>query len=143
MDYLVKIPQKLKNELWWLVVSVDFNYSRITIADHEISDDALIIWLEDKHDFKNSLDECLQLQIGLKQFAKVINFEKLNSYETMQMHPRKKFLYKTNKLISEAVSWYNNDATPVEQTWAREALLKKLLTQLIENDLFHEVDYAK
>ncbi|QQL50347.1 hypothetical protein [Mucilaginibacter ginkgonis] len=143
MDYLVKIPKKLRNELWWLVVSVDFNYSRITIADHEIDEEVLTVWLEDKQDFKNSLDECLQLQISLKQFAKVINAERLNSYETVLMHPHKKFLYKTNVLINEAIAWYNNDATFIEQQWARESLLKKLLTQLIETDLFSGLDYAK
>ena len=136
MNYLVKIPQKLRTELWWLVVSVDFNYSRITIADHEISDDTLTIWLEDKHDFKNSLEDCLQLNIQLKQFAKVINVENLNSYESIQMHPRKKFLYKARVLINDAIAWYLNDATIVEQQWAREALLKKLLTQLIESEIF-------
>ncbi len=57
---MIKINQKLKDKLWWLVISVDYDYSRITIADHDFNDDTLTLWLEDKHDFKNSLDdECL------------------------------------------------------------------------------------
>ncbi len=136
MTPIIRIPQKLRNGLWWLVVQVDFDYSRITIADHEINDDEIIIWLEDKHDFKNSLDECLQLNISLKQFARLIKAEGLNSYESTQMHAQKKFLYKTRVMINEAIDWYLNDATPVEQGWAREALLKQLLTQLVETGLF-------
>jgi hypothetical protein len=68
---MIKIPHKLKNQLWWLIISVDFDYSRIAIADHEINGDILTLWLEDKHDFKNSLDECLQADIHLKQFARI------------------------------------------------------------------------
>ena len=74
---MIKINQKLKDQLWWLIITVDYNYSRICIADHELSDDSLTLWLEDKHDFKNSLDECLQLDISVKNFAQVIKKENL------------------------------------------------------------------
>ena len=69
---MIKLNQKLKDQLWWLVIGVDYDYSRISIADHEINGDYLTLWLEDKHDFKNSLDECLQLDISMKNFAKII-----------------------------------------------------------------------
>src|SRR4051812_27989507 len=124
MNSIIKIPQKLRTELWWLIVNVDFNYSRITIADHEVDDEQITLWLEDKHDFKNSLEECLQLNIPLKQFARLIKAENLNSYESTQMHSKKKFLYKTRTVINEAINWYVSDASLVEQQWAREALLK-------------------
>ena len=136
MNYRVKIPQQLRSELWWMIVNVDFDYGRISIADHEIDEDQLIIWLEDKHDFKNSLEDCLQVSIPLKQFAKVINVEHMNTYEAIQMHPKKKFLHKTRVIINEAISWYLDDATTIEQEWARQSLLKKLLTQLIESEIF-------
>ncbi|MDB5010067.1 MAG: hypothetical protein JWQ06_856, partial [Mucilaginibacter sp.] len=29
---MIKISQKLKDELWWMIISVDYDYSRITIA---------------------------------------------------------------------------------------------------------------
>jgi hypothetical protein len=128
----MKITQKLKDKLWWLVISVDYDYSRITIADHDLNDDTLIIWLEDKHDFKNSLDECLQVEIPVKQFAKIIKGENMNSYEGSKMHPTKNFVYKTRIEINEPITWYQDDATLTEQQWAREAVLKLLLTQLIE-----------
>jgi hypothetical protein len=131
---MIKINQKLKNKLWWLVISVDYDYSRITIAEHEIDDDMLTLWLEDKQDFKNSLDECLQLEISLKQFAKIIKAENLNSYEGTKMHPVKNFMYKARIEINAPIPWYQDDATLTEQQWAREALLKAVLTQLIETE---------
>jgi hypothetical protein len=131
---MIRINQKLKDKLWWLVISVDYDYSRITIADHDINDDALTLWLEDKHDFKNTLDECLQVDIPAKQFAKLIKAENLNSYEGSKMHPLKNYVYKTRIDINEPIAWYLDDATQTEQQWAREAVLKQLLTQLIESE---------
>jgi hypothetical protein len=86
---MIKITQKLKNHLWWLIITVDYDYSRITVAEHEINGETLTLWLEDKHDFKNSLEECLQVDLPLKQFAKVIKAENLNSYEGTKTHPKK------------------------------------------------------
>lgn len=131
---MIKISQKLKDKLWWLVISVDYDYSRITIAEHEIDGDILTIWLEDKQDFKNSLDECLKIDIPAKQFAKVIKGENLNSYEGSKMHPTKNFVYKTRIEINDPINWYRDDASITEQQWAREAVLRLLLTQLVENE---------
>ena len=139
---IIKLNQKQKDRLWWLIISVDYDYSRITIADHNADDDFLTLWLEDRHDFKNSLDECLELVIPLKQFAKVIKAEELNSYEGQKMHPTKHYLYKTQIEINEPIAWYLNDAKPTEQQWAREAILKKMLTDLIENEAGDIMEYA-
>src|ERR1700744_624512 len=92
---MIKISQKLKDKLWWLIISVDYDYSRITIADHNLTDDILTLWLEDKHDFKNTLDECLQLDIPARQFARLIKEEGLNSYEGSKVHPAKNYVYKS------------------------------------------------
>jgi len=137
---MITLTKKLKNELWWLVIGVDYDYSRISIADHEISGDTLTLWLEDKHDFKNSLDECLELNISLKNFAKMIREDNLNSYEGTQMHPKKGFVYKTRIEINEPIKWYREDASPTEQQWAREAALKSVLTQLVETEVYDRVD---
>jgi hypothetical protein len=136
---MIKLTQKLKDELWWLVISVDYDYSRISIAEHEISGDYLTLWLEDKQDFKNSLDECLQLDITLKNFAKMIRAEGLNSYEGNKIHPKKGFVYKTRIEINEPIRWYREDASQTEQQWAREATLKTVLTQLIESEVYDGV----
>jgi hypothetical protein len=131
---MIRINHKLTDKLWWLIISVDYDYSRITIADHDINEDTLTLWLEDKHDFKNSLDECLQLDIPAKQFAKLIKAENLNTYEGSRMHPTKNYVYRAKIEINEPISWYMDDATPAEQQWAREIVLKKVLTQLIETE---------
>ncbi|MCQ6958792.1 hypothetical protein [Mucilaginibacter aquariorum] len=131
---MIKIAQKLKDQLWWLIITVDYDYSRISIADNDLNDDTLTLWLEDKHDFKNTLEECLQLDISSKQFAKVIKAENLNSYEGQRLHPNKQFVYKTRVQINEAITWYKQDATLVEQQWAREAMLRTILTQLVETE---------
>ncbi len=69
---MIKISQKSKKQVWWLVISVDYDYSRITIAEHELNDDLLTLWLENMRDFKNSIDEYLQLKISEKQFSILI-----------------------------------------------------------------------
>jgi hypothetical protein len=133
---MIKINQQTRNELWWLIISVDYNYSRIAIADHELNGQTLTLWLEDKQDYKNTLDECLQLHIPVKQFAKVIKTQGLNNYEGNRMHPKKKFVYTTRIQINEPMQWYLCDATPTEQHWAREALLRSILTQLVETETY-------
>lgn len=138
---MIKIAQKLKDKLWWMIISVDYDYSRISIADHELTDNHLILWLEDKHDFKNSLEECLQLDIPLKQFAKVIKAENMNSYEGTKIHPKKNYLYKARIEINEAIRWYQDDAGITEQQWAREAVLKLILTHLVETETRGEDEF--
>ena len=138
---MIKLNQKLKDQLWWLIISVDYDYSRISIADHDLNAEFLTLWLEDKHDFKNSLDECLQLDIKVKQFAALIKSENMNSYEGSKIHPTKNFVYKTRIEINEPIAWYNDDATLTEQQWAREAVLKRILTDLVETECRGSEEY--
>ena len=135
---MIKISQKLTDKLWWLIISVDYDYSRITIADHDLTEDTLTLWLEDKHDFKNTLDECLQVDIPAKQFARIIKEENLNSYEGSKMHHSKNYVYKARIEINTPLQWYRDDASRTEQLWARETILKTLLTQLIETQTLGE-----
>ncbi|MFD0792782.1 hypothetical protein ACFQZX_04095 [Mucilaginibacter litoreus] len=132
---MIKLSQKLRDQIWWLIITVDYNYSRICIADHELTENTLILWLEDKQDFKNSLEDCLQLNIPVKNFAKLIKAENLNSYEGQKLHPNKQYVYKTRIQINEPVEWYKHDASLTEQQWAREAMLKSVLTQLVETEV--------
>jgi hypothetical protein len=137
---MIKITQKLKNHLWWLIITVDYDYSRITVAEHEINGETLTLWLEDKHDFKNSLEECLQVDLPLKQFAKVIKAENLNSYEGTKIHPKKGFVYQARIEINEPIKWYQEDASLRDQQHAREAMLRTLLTQLVETEVYDGSD---
>ncbi|WP_158824719.1 hypothetical protein [Mucilaginibacter lacusdianchii] len=136
---MITLSQKIRNELWWLIISVDYTYSRIAVAEHEINGQWLTLWLEDKHDFKNTLDECLRLDIQLKQFAKFIRAGNLHCYEGMRMHPKKKYLYQAQIPINEPLQWYLKDASPIEQFWTRDALLKNILTQLVESETHNSV----
>ncbi|MCC8409837.1 hypothetical protein LJ707_12945 [Mucilaginibacter sp. UR6-1] len=133
---MIKLSQKLKQQLWWLIISVDYNYSRIAIADHDLTDDAFTLWLEDKQDYKNTLDECLRLDLPIARFARIIKSEGLNSYVGTKVHTKKGYLYKSRIEINEPVAWYRDDATTTEQQWAREAILKAILTQLVENEVY-------
>ena len=135
---MIKISQKLKDKLWWLIISVDYDYSRITIADHDLTEESLTLWLEDKHDFKNTLDECLQVDVPVKQFAKIIKDESFNSYESSRMHPTKNYLYKDRIEINSPIRWYQDDASLYEQQYTRDTVLKLLLTQLIETQTLGE-----
>ena len=78
----------------------------------------------------------MQVDLSLKQFAKTIATENLNSYEGTKMHPTKKFVYKDRIEINKPIKWYQEDASPTEQQWAREAMLKALLTQLVETEVY-------
>ncbi|WP_374950999.1 hypothetical protein [Mucilaginibacter sp.] len=137
----MKLTQKLKDQLWWMIISVDYDYSRICIAEHELNEDTFTLWLEDKQDFKNSIDECLQLDITLKQFARIIKAENLNSYEGTKTHPTKQFVYKTRIQINEALHWYREDASLIEQQWAREAVLRNILTYLVETEAAEQMEW--
>ena len=140
-NIMIKIDQKLKDHLWWLIISVDYDYSRICIADYDLDAEFLTLWLEDKHDFKNSLDECLRLEIKVKHFAALIKSENLNSYEGSKIHPTKNFVYRTRIEINTPLAWYHDDATLTEQQWAREAVLKRILTELVETECRGSEEY--
>ena len=129
------LNSKQKSQLWWLIISCDYDYDRIIIADHDLDDGNLTLWLEDKHDFKNSLDECLEIIVPVKEFAKFIKTENLNSNEEEVIDGRSGKLRLAYVEIDTPVTWYNSIASLSEQQQAREVLLKKLLTILVENDL--------
>lgn len=131
----IKLTADTKNRLWWMLISIDYDHSRICIADHELTESNLILYLEDKHDFKNSLDECLKLQISAKEFAKVIKFENLNSYEGIRRDAKSYFIYKCRIEINKPIKWYEEDASRMEQQWTREAVVKLVFDGLINDEV--------
>jgi hypothetical protein len=131
----INLNHKEKSQLWQLIISVDFDYSRITIAEHELEDNSIVLYLEDKEDFKNTLDECVCLNIPLKNFARVIKAEGLNSYEATKLHASKKYTYTERVEIAPPIKWYEREATTTERAWAREALLKAVMTHLVESEV--------
>lgn len=105
------------------------------IAESLIEDNNLVLYLENRYEYFSTLDECVQVNIPLHVFAKLIRDEGLNSYATQKMHPVKKFVYKTRVEIAEPIAWYESDATRAAQQWAREAMLKQVLTLVAEGEV--------
>lgn len=130
----MNIPQDTQDRLWWLIIEVDYDTSRIVIGEHEISDQCLTLYLEDKNDFKNHIDDCVKVEIQMDDFKKIIKDGGFNSYDGTKMHPKKKFVYKTRIQINEPLAWYNDDATIVEQGWVRDAALRELLQHLLTSN---------
>ena len=83
---------------------------------------------------ENSLDECLQLDLPLKQFAKVIKVENMNSYEAPSCTPTK--LPTAPASDKPSTKMVPEDASLTEQQWARETLLKSILHQLVETEVY-------
>jgi hypothetical protein len=110
----IRLNQKTRNSLWWLIISVDYNYSRIRIEEHELTTEGITLWLEDTEDFKDTIDECLEIFIPLPAFASFIRTNKFNSYRTQRMHPEKKFLYDIDVEINSPLRWYEQDATTTD-----------------------------
>ncbi len=130
----MKLSSKQKSQLWWLIISCDHDYDRIIIAEHELDDENLTLWLEDKNDFKNSLDECVEVTIPVKDLAKFIKTENFNSYEGEAINGRTGKLCQVRIEINEPITWYNSDASLTEQQLVRVGIVKKLLTILVEDE---------
>lgn len=118
--------QRTTSDLLMLMLSVNFDKSRIIIAEHEISEHFLTVYLEDSNDFKNTLEECLMYKLPVSQFASIITNEKLNSYPGVK-YTESGRAYDADIEINEPISWYNEDATLYEQGIARDAALAHIL----------------
>src|SRR5437879_3910723 len=79
-------------------------------------------------------DKGVLKDISLKNFAKMIKADNLNSYEGTKMHPKGTYVYTTRIEINEPIKWYREDASATEQECARETALKSVLTQLVESE---------
>jgi hypothetical protein len=131
---IISLNDKQKDQLWWLIITVDYTYERISIAEHELNEKGFTIWLEDKHDFKNSIEECLEITISRSQFAKFIKSENFNSYERDEL-TKNNTVKKVRTEVAEPITWYDEHASPVDQSLVRDALLQSMLTTLIENEV--------
>lgn len=118
---MIKLNQKIKDELWGLIIGVDYDYIRISIAEHELTSEGLTLWIEDKNDFKTHLDECLKLTISNKDFGMIIRLDNQKNTEALK-YP---------------LIWYSDTARLIEQQWAREAVLKQVLEQLVEGEVYN------
>lgn len=118
----VNLPQKVKNELWGLILSIDpsgkISPELISISEHEITGESLVLWLEST--YSPSIEDCVIIEVPLKQFGQIILEEDLNQYGS-----------------DDPILWYDEEATRVQRKWAREAVLKTILKGLVESEVSH------
>lgn len=124
---MTKLTKNQKNQLWSLILLADFDFSRVKIAEHELNDEHLTLWLVDKLDREET--ECVILEIPAKDFAISITENKLNTYEGSICTPKGRVV-SADIMIDSAIAWYNNDASAYEQNYARETMLREIILSL-------------
>lgn len=127
---MITINQETKTALILLLASTDNDLSRISIADNELNETVLILWLEDKQDFKNSLEECVAVNIPVEEFAKYIRDEELNAYQGTKER-KDHSIYKCMIEINEPIDYYLSDATAYQQRFIREELVRAIFKQIL------------
>ena len=116
----MNIPAKIKNQIWWLIINCDFDTKRIVIGCHEIDSLELTLYLEDNLDFKDTLDEMVCLSIPIREFARVI-LDNNHLYD--------------KRFKKAPISWYQEEANPVQQKISRELMLEKVIHQLVNIEI--------
>jgi hypothetical protein len=124
-----KAPQETTSGLILLLASANFDKSRITIAEHELSDHFLTLYLEDKQDFKENIEDTLMYKLPVSKFASIIEVEELNSYPGVK-YSHEGRPYDAQIEINKPIKWYEQDANHYQQKIAREAALEYILKNL-------------
>lgn len=126
------ITKQQRADLWRLM-GYDFNnHTNLRILENDFDGEELTLWLDDKTSPADHNDDCVIITISAEHFTKVIADDELNSYEE-NLYDEKGCLYHTRKvIINEPIKWYTEDAAKIEKLYAREAALKSVLTNLIE-----------
>ncbi len=113
-----------------LFCSVNFDKDRIVVAEHELTDSALIIYLEDRDDFKSTLDETVMVELPVAEFAKLIATSGINSYDGVK-YSHSGRAYDARIEINEPIAWFEEDATTFERkttiALVKDSLLKSTL----------------
>jgi hypothetical protein len=126
---MTTLSKEVTEQILWLIISVNYDYSRIVIAEHEFNDQALTLYLEDKQDFKNTVDECLNITVPIAEFEAFIEKGNYNKYEGRKQSESGR-PYNGLITVSEPFEWYCNDATQYQQRTVREALVEAILKQV-------------
>jgi hypothetical protein len=124
-----KAPQETTSGLLSLLLSANFERARIVIADHELSDNFLTLYLEDKQDFKDNLEDLLMYKLPISKFAGIIASENLNSYPGVKYTECGRE-YDAQIEINTPIKWYEQDANIYQQKIARETALEHILKSL-------------
>lgn len=126
MQSNAKELQKTNAELLKLLISVNFDKSRIVIAEYELSDNFLTLYLEDKEDIKADLSDTLMYKLPVSKFAEIIRSENLNSYEGVKFTESGRS-YNAQIEMNEPIAWFEQDASEFFKRETITAVLKHIL----------------
>ncbi|MBB6131794.1 hypothetical protein [Mucilaginibacter lappiensis] len=123
--------QKTNISLLSLFCSANFDTNRIVIADHELSENFLTLYLEDNKHQVADLGDAVMYKLPISKFAEIIAANDLNSYEGTKFTQRG-CTYTDRIIINEPLKWFIQDALPAEQNvvlnLVKRAVLKSSLT---------------
>ena len=124
-----KALQSTNSGLLQLLMAANFDKKRIVIADYDLSDHFLTLYLEDKKSPVADLSDALMYKLPVSRFAEVIKSEGLNSYEGT-LYNESGRTYEGRIGIAKPIKWYNQDATLFQQESARDAALTCILKNI-------------
>lgn len=123
--------QRTNTSLLSLFCSVNFNRDRIVIAEWEMSEHFLTLYLEDKSEPVEDLADALIYKLPVSVFAGIIEANQLNSYEGTLFTERGR-MYEGRVVIAEPIKWFEQDATPYQQAGALEVVKGCLIKSLVK-----------
>ncbi|OOQ57162.1 hypothetical protein [Mucilaginibacter pedocola] len=126
--------QRTNHDLLMLLVSVRFDKSRIVIAEHELSENFLTLYLEDREDFKPHLEDTLLYKLPISCFEAIISNEGFNSYEGIKQSPSGR-CYNGRIIINEPLLWWEQDATLYQQQEVLHLVLQNVLASAGQGQL--------
>lgn len=127
---MITLNKETQTKLSWLLLSVFYDYDRIIIAEHEINDQELTLFLEDKQDFKSDLSECLEVKISCDEFASFIEKGNHNKYAGIS-YSKNGRAFDGLIVVDEPLKWYHNDATTFQRKTVLEDLVEQIIKQVV------------
>jgi hypothetical protein len=123
--------QRTNISLLSLYASVNFKADRINIAEWELSDNFLTLYLEDKQEPVADLSEALLFKLPVSRFAEIIEANNFNSYEgTLFTHSGR--MYEGRIVIDTPIRWFERDADTYQQKDTLEVVKGCLLKSLVK-----------
>lgn len=124
--------QKTNLSLLSLFCAANFDKGRIVIAEHELSDHFLTLYLDDNKHPVLDISDCVMYKMPISKFAEIIATNDLNSYQGTKFSVSGR-PYNDRIIINEPIKWFNQDATWLEQAYALEVVKNHLLRSSITN----------
>lgn len=127
---MITLTQKTAEQILLFFMSTDYTHSRVTIAEYDLNEQNLTLYIEDKQDFKSQLDQCLIIEVPVTELAYFIDKGNYNKYEGRKAS-RSGRVFDGLVKIDEPLNWLNNDATKFQITTVNEDLVKAIFEQVI------------